>query len=73
MSYQYIKGAISCSRNTQYTGSFVEIQCIGPNGSGSLARVEYGRLTNPETSTIATGVGDNFLAYFDKFTTSSIG
>ena len=31
--YQYIKGAISCSNDTEYTGSFCRLEALGPKDS----------------------------------------
>ena len=62
MSYQYIKGAISCSNNTAYTGSFVKLKAVGPlNQSASLDRVEWGTLTEPEVSSSVAGVATTKL------------
>ena len=49
MAYQYIRGAISCSATTSYTGSFVKIQALGDAGDVEcvLDRVEWGKHTDP--------------------------
>ena len=61
MAYQYIKGAISCSNATSYTGSFVKIQALGDAGDVEclLDRVEFGQLANPEISSSITHVVTN--------------
>jgi len=54
--YQYIKGAISCSNDTEYTGSFCRLEALSPKDavrqtSGStypIANIGFGRLSNPE-------------------------
>ena len=58
MAYQYIKGAISCSNATSYTGSFVKIQALGDAGDVEclLDRVEFGQLANPEISSSVDAV-----------------
>ena len=62
MAYNYIKGAISCSNGTAYTGSFVKLQAVGPlNQSASLDRVEWGSLADPEISSSVTGIAENKL------------
>jgi len=58
MSYQYVKGAISCSNATEYTGSFIKIQALGDAGDQEclLDRVEFGQLANPEISSSVNAV-----------------
>ena len=57
MSNTFIRGAISCSATTSYTGSFVKLQALGAdNAEPSLARVEFGRLKDPEISSSITSV-----------------
>ena len=58
MAYQYIKGAISCSNSTSYTGSFIKLQAVGGNtGDDDVAvitEVQYGQLADPHSSTTVT-------------------
>ena len=58
MSNTFIRGAISCSATTSYTGSFVKLQALGEAGDKecSLSRVEFGRLKDPEISSSITSV-----------------
>ena len=45
-SYQYIKGAISCSNATSYTGSFVKLQALNNTAADTevivIDRIEFG-------------------------------
>jgi len=58
--YQYIKGAISCSNATSYTGSFVKLQMLNNSAADDetiqLDRVEFGQLADPEISSSITSV-----------------
>ena len=57
MSYQYIKGAVSTSIATSYTGSFVKILALGADDTEcSLERIEFGQLVQPESSFTPTGI-----------------
>ena len=57
MSNTFIRGAISCSATTSYTGSFVKLQALGADDKEpSLSRVEFGRLKDPEISSSITSV-----------------
>lgn len=57
MSNTFIRGAISCSATTSYTGSFVKLQALGAyNKQCSLSRVEFGRLKDPEISSSITSI-----------------
>ena len=60
MSNTFIKGAISCSNGTQYTGSFVKLQMLNNNAGDAetiqIERIEFGELANPESSTVITSV-----------------
>ena len=60
MSNTFIKGAISCSNGTQYTGSFVKLQMLNNNAGDAetiqIDRIEYGQLSDPESSTVITSV-----------------
>jgi len=54
----FIKGAISCSNATSYTGSFVKLQMLNNSAADGetiqIDRIEFGQLTNPESSTTIT-------------------
>ena len=55
MSNQYIKGAISTSIATSYTGSFVKILALGADDAEcTLSRIEFGKMTSPESSFTAS-------------------
>ena len=57
MSNQYIKGAISTSIATSYTGSFVKILTLGADDAEcSLERIEFGNITNPESDFVPSNV-----------------
>ena len=62
MAYQSIKGAVSCalapSKGSHYTGSFVKLLITGvpPSASAKIDRIEWGNLTEPESSFTPTGV-----------------
>jgi len=60
MSNTLIKGAISCSNATSYTGSFVKLQMLNDSAADGetiqLDRIEFGQLTEPESSTVITSV-----------------
>ena len=60
MSNTLIKGAISCSNATSYTGSFVKLQMLNDSAADGetiqLDRIEFGNLTQPESSTVITSV-----------------
>tara|TARA_R100000734_G_C3254334_1_gene54910 strand:+ start:280 stop:570 length:291 start_codon:yes stop_codon:yes gene_type:complete len=59
-AYQYIKGAISCSLGTAYTGSFVKLQVLNNSAADGevveLERIEFGQLAVPESLTTITSV-----------------
>ena len=53
MAYQYIKGVVSASLpgSAEQTGSFVRVQALGGyNANSVLERIEFGEMTNPESS-----------------------
>ena len=56
----YIIGAISCSNATSYTGSFVKLQMLNNSAADGetiqIDRIEYGQLSDPESSTVITSV-----------------
>ena len=58
MSNTFIRGATSCSLGTAYTGSFVKLQMLNNNAGDAetiqIDRIEFGQLTNPESSTTIT-------------------
>ena len=58
MPYQSTAGAISCTNPTSYTGSFVKLLITGvpPSASAKIDRIEWGNLTEPESSFTPTGV-----------------
>ena len=62
MAYQSITGAVSCalapSKGSHYTGSFVKLLITGvpPSASAKIDRIEWGNLTEPESSFTPTGV-----------------
>ena len=56
MAYQYIKGAVSCSDGTEYTGSFIRLQALGQTGGADnhkvvLTNIQFGSLAEPESAT----------------------
>ena len=57
-SYQYIKGAISCSNATSYTGSFVKLQALNNSAADGevveIERIEFGEIADPESDTVIT-------------------
>ena len=59
-SYQYIKGAISCSNATSYTGSFVKLQALNNSAADGevieIERIEFGEIVDPESDTVITNV-----------------
>ena len=59
-SYQYIKGAISCSNATSYTGSFVKLQALNNSAADGevveIERIEFGEIADPESDTVITHV-----------------
>ena len=69
MSYQYIIGAISCSENVAYTGSFVKLQALGgydreaQHQTSSLLNVTWGQwpstgdIGHPSASGVDSGTG----------------
>ena len=60
MTSQYIKGAISCSNATSYTGSFVRLQMLNNSAADAetiqIDRLEFGELAKPESATIITSI-----------------
>ena len=61
MAYQLITGAVSCSlagsKGSQYTGSFVKLLVTGADDDeSSIDRIEWGNLTEPQSSFTPTGV-----------------
>ena len=53
MAYQYIKAVASASLpgSAEQTGSFVRVQALGGyNANSVLERIEFGEMTNPESS-----------------------
>ena len=60
MSNTFIKGAISCSNGTQYTGSFVKLQMLNNSAADGetiqLDRIEFGELAEPESTTVITSI-----------------
>ena len=62
MSYQYVKGAISCSNSTSYTGSFIKLQALGAPGSEYvIERIEFGELTEPESGFSPSGLSTRIV------------
>ena len=69
MSYQYIIGAISCSENTAYTGSFVKLQAVHENvvqelddksiATASLSNITWGQF--PGSGDISDGDGNDTM------------
>ena len=53
MAYQYIKGAISCSNATSYTGSFVKLQMLNNTAADGetiqIDRIETGEFFSGKT------------------------
>jgi hypothetical protein len=60
MSNTFIRGAISCSNGTEYTGSFVKLQMLNNNAGDAetiqLDRIEFGQLAQPESATTITSI-----------------
>ena len=67
MSNTFIKGAISCSNATSYTGSFVKLQMLNNSAADGetiqIDRIEFGELAVPESATVITSVTGKVLLH----------
>ena len=77
MSYQYIRGAISCSNGTAYTGSFVKLQMLNNNAGDAetiqLDRIEFGQLAQPESATTITSITGPIVLHVGQSIEGPIG